>query len=112
MKCMIFTLFQKVDNEKRIETVNKMIAIHPTDGELYMKRRSVKIDLGDYEGSTKDLEIAASLGSKSAKGSLIYKEEKTTYEKISSPQLSRTCCPCAARLFVRSKFRCASIPCY
>jgi len=71
-----FYSFQKLDNGKRIETVNKMIAIRPTDGELYMTRRRVKVVLGDYEGSEKDLEIAASLGSVTAKESIKYIEEK------------------------------------
>ncbi len=79
-----FYTFQKVDNEKRVETVNKMIVVYPTDGELYMKRRGVKIDLGDYEGAMKDLEIAAALGNLRAKESIIDIEE--TSKKIKIPR--------------------------
>lgn len=81
-----FYTFQKVDNGKRIETVNKMITIHPEDSELYMKRMVIKSALGDYEGSMKDIEIAASLGNESAKeGLLEIKEAKKRFDKMKLP---------------------------
>jgi len=76
--------FQQENLEKCLFYINRMIDIQPKNSDLYMERRSVKIDLGDYEGAMKDLEIAAALGNLRAKESIIDIEE--TSKKIKIPR--------------------------
>ena len=63
---------QMRDNNKRIEYVDKMIKIQPSNSIFYLKRSSIWLDLHNYDDSWKDLEKAASLGNEQAKKSMEY----------------------------------------
>jgi len=72
-----FYSFQQDDNSKCIYYINKMIILQPNNCELYMERRSLRIDIDDYTGFWKDTEIAARLGNVTAKEQLESREKDT-----------------------------------
>ena len=59
------------DHQGTIADYNMTIAIDPQDSNLWIQRGTLKIGLGDRNGGCDDLRKAVSLGSKTAKKSLL-----------------------------------------
>lgn len=69
--------FKQKDINKCFVYINKMIEMQPNNPDHYMERSSLKVDLGDFDGSWSDIEMAAKLGNVNAKEQIDSREKDT-----------------------------------